>query len=271
MVTRETAYRIVLISLIGILILAACNFPSKAGMEAPTQPAPSSVTDASPSNPQGSSLSAPENRTYLPIISRSEAENSPSAVTTPAAAPASSDLFRDDFTNPKSGWDVRHDKDAITDYGNAEFVIFVGKTKATLWSKPNQNLTDVIIEVDTRETAGPDDNLYGIICRYQNPSNFYRLVISGNGYAGIVKRANGVVKVLSGPSLVRSPAVKQGHASNHLKAVCQGTQLKLFVNDILVAEAQDADFASGDVGLLASASKHPGVEIRFSHFVVQKP
>jgi hypothetical protein len=180
-------------------------------------------------------------------------------------------LFSDDFSNPLSGWDVRHDADAITDYQNGEFVIFVGKTNTTLWSIPNHYLTDVKVEVDAREVAGPDDNLFGVICRYQDSNNFYRFVIGGNGYAGITKRVGGQVIVISGSVLSRSPAVFRGQASNHLKAVCQGNQLNLFVNDQLVAKANDSDFQGGDVGLLASAGSHAGVEIHFTHFLVTQP
>jgi hypothetical protein len=203
-------------------------------------------------------------------IGTSQPTIAPTAYLSPTELPAGI-LFIDDFTNPLSGWDVRQDSNAITDYHNGEFVIFVGKTETTLWSKPNHYMTNVSIEVDTREAGGPDDNLYGVICRYQDANNFYLLVIAGNGYAGITKRAEGVVTVLSGPFLTRSPAVNRGLASNHLKAVCKGTQLSLYVNEQLVVQAQDGDFMGGDVGLLASTGKHLGVEIHFSHFIVKQP
>jgi hypothetical protein len=180
-------------------------------------------------------------------------------------------LYSDDFTNPSGSWDIRHDTDAVTDYQNGEFVIFIGKTNTTLWSKPNHHLTNVSIEVDAREAAGPDDNLYGVICRYQDANNFYRFVVAGNGYAGITKRAKGVVTVLSGALLSHSSAVNWGLATNHLKAVCKGPQLSFYVNEQLVAQAQDEDFTGGDTGLLASSGKHPGVEIHFTKFLITQP
>lgn len=180
-------------------------------------------------------------------------------------------LFADDFSNTLSGWDVRRDPGAVTDFLNGEFVIMVGKPNTTLWSKPNRYLTDVSIEVDAKEVAGPDDNLYGVICRYQDADNFYRLVIGGNGYAGITKRARGVVTVISGPHLALSNAVHRGQATNHIQAVCKGNELKLFVNGEAVAQASDGDFAAGDTGLLAAAGKHPGIEIHFSNYLVKMP
>ena len=200
----------------------------------------------------------------------------PTRTSLPAAKVASpamphGQLFADDFSNPSSGWDVRNNADAFIGYKNSEFVISVGKINTTLWSIPNHYLTDVSVEVDAREVAGPDDNLFGVICRYQDANNFYRFVIAGNGYAGITKRAGGKVTVISSPKLTRSPAVVRGQASNHIKAICQSNQLSLLVNNQLVAQAIDSDFQGGDVGLLASAGNHPGVEIHFTHFVVLQP
>lgn len=180
-------------------------------------------------------------------------------------------LFSDDFSNPLSGWDVRHDADAITDFQNGEFVIYVGKINTTLWSIPNRYMTDVVIDVDIREVAGPDDNLFGVICRYQDANNFYRFVISGKGYAGITKRSQGIVTVLSEPLLSQSPVVNRGYASNHIKAICQGSQLIMYVNDQLVAQAEDSEFSAGDTGLMASSGEFPGVEIHYTNYVITEP
>jgi len=229
-----------------VFFLSAC-----AGIQTPLAP---SIPTSVPAQPQP---------TLAPLSTNVPAEI---ATATPDGL-----LFADNFINPLSGWDVRHDVDAITDYQNGEFVIFIGKPDTTLWSKPNHYLADVVVNVDARETAGPDDNLYGVICRYQDKNNFYRLVIAGNGYAGITKRKNGIVTIISAPKLTRSPTVNRGQASNHIKAICQGNQLSLYVNNQLVAQAKDNSFPGGDVGLLASAGKHRGVEIHFTQFVVTKP
>ncbi|MFV2044219.1 MAG: hypothetical protein ACC700_13430 [Anaerolineales bacterium] len=222
----------------------------------------SGQTTSDPAAPSGQSV-APENGGAQPEPLL------PSEATAAALPPGV--LYKDDFSNPLSGWDVRNDPDAITDYRNGAFVIYVGKVDTTLWSKANRNMMDLIIDVDARQVGGPDDNLFGLICRYRDADNFYRFVIGGNGYAGITKRSNGDVTVLSGPLLTRSDAVNRGQATNHIRAICQRDQLTLYVNDQLVAQAADSDFPSGDIGLMASASKHPGVEIHFSEFSVSSP
>jgi hypothetical protein len=211
--------------------------------------------------------------------SLSPAGSTPFSMPVPTASPFSpvfeatptGMLFHDDFTDPLSGWDVRHDQDAITDFGSGEFVIYVGKADTALWSTANRYMTDVSIEVDARQVEGTDDSLYGVICRYQDRDNFYRFVIGGNGFAGITKRSRGTVTVISGEFLNVSTAVQRGLASNHLRAICQGTQLSFFVNGELVAQASDSEFSAGDTGLIAASSRYPGVRIRFSNYSVFQP
>ena len=55
------------------------------------------------------------------------------------------------------------------------------------------------------------------------------------------------------------------------KVVCAGSKLSLFANGQKLEEAQDAEFSSGDVGLLAGAYHVEGVDIVFDNFVVKKP
>jgi hypothetical protein len=180
-------------------------------------------------------------------------------------------LLTDDFSNLMSGWEIRNESSAVTDYRDGVFVIVVNKPDTSLWSKPIGVFTDVDISVDALQVAGASKNLFGIICRYQDPDNFYRLVIGADGFAGITKRSNGEVTVISGALLTVSNAVNQGLAANHIEAICQGSHLTLLVNGETVAEATDDQFASGEIGLIASSGKGIGVEVHFDNFVVREP
>ena len=50
---------------------------------------------------------------------------------------------------------------------------------------------DTIVEVDTYWAAGTFDNDFGVICRYQDTSNFYFGAISSDGYAAIIHMKDG--------------------------------------------------------------------------------
>jgi len=131
----------------------------------------------------------------------------------------------------------------------------------------------VIVEATVIKKNGPDDNLFGIICRYQSSSNFYLFIISSDGQAGIA-----VVTNPSGPTLLKGAelkpvaAINQGNAANRLRASCAGNQLSLEVNDELVASTTDGTIAGGgDAGLWLNTRDTPGVDLYFDDFIVQKP
>lgn len=181
-------------------------------------------------------------------------------------------LLVDNFTDPLSGWKVWVGEDGSSiDYSNGALRIFVNQAQFDYWSVAGKNYEDVHIESDVEKGDGPDDNDYGLICRYQDQDNFYAFVISSDGYAGIIKVKDGAYQVLSGESLQYSEAVRRGSDRNRLQAICTGTILTFHVNGIQLFEVTDAEFSSGDVGVIAGAYDTPGVEILFDNFAVLKP
>jgi len=72
-------------------------------------------------------------------------------------------------------------------------------------------------------------------------------------------------------SLQPSEVIHQGAAANQIKVTCIGDELSLTVNEVLLYSVRDADFSSGDVGLIAGTFTEPGVDIHFDNFLVLKP
>ncbi len=176
-------------------------------------------------------------------------------------------VFVDDFSNPASGWDRQTDNDGTTDYANGKYRILVEKSNLLIWATAHKNFNgDVGIEVDATKAGGPDDNEFGVICRYQDANNFYRFLISSDGYAVISKKKDGQKSDLSADKMQSSDAIHQGAATNHLRATCIGNSLSLLVNGQEVASASDGSIMSGDVGLLAGTFDNAGVDILFDNF-----
>lgn len=180
-------------------------------------------------------------------------------------------LFQDDFSDKSSGWSVLYTSDTLIGYDQGRFRFLLGRPGIRSWSTPRLYLEDVKMIVDATKLSGPDDNEYGLICRYQDDNNFYSLVISSNGYYGISKMKNGKPSPLGADGMQVSQAIRQGNDTNHLQAACQGAILTLWINDEKVLEVQDFDFAKGDVGLLAGAAETPGLDVTFDNFIVIKP
>ncbi len=192
--------------------------------------------------------------------------------TTQGGSPAAENvLFKDDFSDPSSGWDRVSVSDGVTDYVDGVYRIFVNTSNTDVWANPGLNFDDVRIEVQATKVGGDDNNDFGIICRYQDNANFYFFVISSDGYYGVGKFVQGEQKLIGSESMPPSEKINTGNATNHLRADCVGNKLRLYVNDELLTEVEDSDFTSGDVGLLAGSFDQPGTDIHFDDFVVLKP
>jgi hypothetical protein len=180
-------------------------------------------------------------------------------------------LFSDDFSDPDSGWDRVQTEEGVTDYDNGEYRIFVDQTQHDYWANPGLSFTDVSVEADATKVDGPDDNDFGLICRYQDTENFYAFLISSDGYYSILKYSGGSSESLGADGMLSTDAVSQGDTTNHLRADCVGDSLSLYANGQLLHSVTDSTFTSGDVGLIAGTFDEPGADIAFDNFVVLQP
>jgi len=180
-------------------------------------------------------------------------------------------LFQDDFSDTSSGWDQISTADGSTDYEDGHYRIFISTDNMDIWANPGLNFTDVVVEVDATKAGGPDDNDFGVICRYQNIENFYFFITSSDGYFVIGKVVDGEQQLIEAEQMNPSDAINQGASTNHIQADCIGSRLVLRVNGTEIAKVQDVTFSNGDVGLIAGTFSEVGTDIHFDNFVVTKP
>ncbi len=180
-------------------------------------------------------------------------------------------LFQDDFSRTSSGWDRYADPTYTSDYDEGTYRIAIQSAQTEAWANPGLELDDVRIEVDAASVDGPLDNAFGVLCRYQDPDNYYFFLISGDGYAGIGLTKDGRRVMLTGDAMLPADPILQGYRTNHLRADCSGFDLTLFVNGVLVDQAQAAEWPRGDVGLMAATYSQPGIDIRFDNFSLVRP
>ena len=154
---------------------------------------------------------------------------------------------------------------------DGEFQIRVLEPNYVQWSLIHLNTSDAVIEVQTRKAGGPDDNLMGVICRYQDDLNFYFMVISSDGYYGIGRMLNGERTLLTGQTLQPSTMVQGGNTVNCLKVTCSGSTLSLAVNGETLASVQDTSLTAGQAGLLAGDFADAGADIRFDNLMITRP
>ena len=180
-------------------------------------------------------------------------------------------LFRDEFTDPSSGWNRISADTGETDYADGAYRIYVDQPNMDIWAKPDLSFSDVRIEVDAFKVGGDRDNRFGVICRAKERDHFYTFIISSDGYFGIGKIKGEDYQLIGMDALQYSDMIEQGSALNHLRADCVGNTLTFYINGIRIAQAQDSEFISGDVGLIAGTYNSTGTDIRFDNFIVYKP
>ena len=180
-------------------------------------------------------------------------------------------LFFDDFSETKNGWDRFAGEIGSTDYKNKTYQITVNEPNTDLFTNPAKLYKDTIIEVTAARIGGPDNNSFGVICRFQDEKNFYAAQISSDGYAGIFRMKDGIYKLLGQDAMIPVPAILGGSAVNTIHFECIGRSLALAVNGAPVDAREDKSFENGDVGLIAGSFEEAGVVIAFDDFMVSLP
>ena len=71
------------------------------------------------------------------------------------------------------------------------------------------SFADVTIEVDATKKDGPDDNDFGVICRYQDVDHFYYGIISSDGYFGLIKVTSDGSNMLGSENMQFSDLINQ--------------------------------------------------------------
>jgi hypothetical protein len=188
----------------------------------------------------------------------------------PTAAPGSV-LFEDDFSKSPGSWGTWGQNGGVISYELGGLRMVAQKPYFDLWSVAGKNYSDVKIVVQITRLNGPTDNLFGVICRYQNRKNFYMFLASSDGYYGIAKMQDDQHRLIGMEALQYSSLLAEHPEGLLLEADCIGSSLGLSVNGTQLIRVEDGDFSEGDVGLLTGANSVPDVDILFTNFLVTQP
>ena len=180
-------------------------------------------------------------------------------------------IYQDDFEDPSSGWDRDAYEHGGVDYSDGKYWVSSDGDGNAVWGQPYQSFSDLDIEVETLQAIGPkdDNNDYGVGCRVQDGGNGYYFLISGDGYYSI-----GIYTDSGYSNLVdweQSDAINMGNATNHLRAVCNGSSLDLYVNGEHLASTHDSTFSSGDIALEATSYESDQTQVYFDNLIVRQP
>lgn len=182
--------------------------------------------------------------------------------------------FTDDFSDPASGWGASSHETYVRGYQQGRYLFQIDVPRWFVWATSGRSFDDVEIEAIGR-AAGQLDNHFGLLCRYSEvdeQAQFYYFGVSADGYYGIfLMDEEGDLRPLTGPAMLRSPAIYVDGSDNRVVASCMGTDLTLYVNGEQVAQVEDDTLAKGDVGLATGTLEVGGTSVWFDDFEARKP
>jgi Tol biopolymer transport system component len=172
------------------------------------------------------------------------APSPPAAMTTLA--------YSDDFHDAESGWTVSSGEGYSYGYEAGEYYVeHIAQTDGALWSTyPDRTFSDFTAEVQVRFETDVGRVGGGLVYRWEDNDNFYRVRIFNTGEYDVKKRLEGEWRSLV--DLTESPHIRTGTAVNVLKMVAVGELMQIYVNDQHVADFSDSSFREGRVGVYAS-------------------
>jgi len=184
-------------------------------------------------------------------------------------------LFADDFGGEQDcGWALYNRGGAVTEITDGVLRISTSQPGQVRWTNPGRSLDDVIITTQARQVSGPNNNAYGVICRYQNEENFYIFLIGGDGYYAIGKYTSDsptVTYLTENGEYQFSDAINQGLATNQIRVGCVGNELSLSVNGLPLVTVTDPTFVIGDVGVATSTLEPGTAVVEFDDFRAVAP
>jgi hypothetical protein len=177
--------------------------------------------------------------------------------------------YSDDFSSVNNGWKIVNDKAIQIRYQDGALHFTINDLDQIAWSVAGKRFEYFTLDVDATQIEGPGDNSYGVLIRYVDEKNFYRLDISGDGYFAINKYLAG--KWIKLQDWTESAAIKREAATNRLQVIARGNQFTFNVNGQLLATFTDDDFKQGDIGLTAGTLfDNAGVHIAFDNLTLSE-
>src|SRR5690349_19054946 len=182
-------------------------------------------------------------------------------------------LYQDDFTNPATNWPDRKFDNYFVGYHEPEYYhieVTSPKYKTTVFEPQKQSFTDATIELQvltvSKKTAATGDFRYGLAFR-RSGDQYYAFVISPRSQKWFVlKNSPSELKVLSAGT---DESIQALDKDATLRVDAQGPNFLFHINDRLVGQVTDADYASGEVGLYVESLDVPNVHIHFDNLIIR--
>ena len=227
-----------------------------------------------PTSPPVASPAGESTPTSEPALSPTPSKSDPTATSEPTAD--KNVLYQDSFTNPATGWAAAEFDNYFIGYHEPEYYHVEIKSphlKAPVVGIPDaesHNFPDATIELQVQtvsgRTATDGDYRYGLVFR-RSGDNFYAFTISPTNKkwevfksspSGIVPLTEGVAESIQGLDV-----------DDLLRVDAQGSSFLFSINDQLVGQVTDTDYAEGSVGLYAENIANTNTHVHFDTLTIR--
>jgi hypothetical protein len=275
-----------------IVIITACARPQNVPLlptatPAPTQVIPSSTPTPLPPptvTPYPSVVSDPA--TILPVEGTTEITGSPTAGTTIAttkspqatagatsattAQPATDlnldrKIYSADFAQ---GWPTQNDTTIKMGITNGQYSFAIGPFDAAFRNTGVVNQADLYAKIEVTISECPEKAGYGLRFRLAGNNDAYTFLVFCEGTYSLTGRING--SLLQSPLASGSlPGGTDAQSGIHtLSILARGNILRIYLDDVLLAEAEDSRLDTGDVALYALSEGVGIIEVAFDNLEV---
>jgi len=217
-----------------------------------------------PAGPTSEPTSAPTTAPTAEII-----ESSP----TPEPAADKNILYQDNFANPTTGWTEEKFDNYFVGYHEPEYYhieITSANYKTPIFAPEKQTFSNVTVEAKvftvSAKTATTGDFAYGTAFR-RSGDQYYAFTISPRTKKWyVLKSSSNALVVLAEGS---DESIHDLDAEDILRVDAQGSDFAFHINDQLVGQVSDPDYASGEVGFFVQTFDSPNVHIHFDELTIQ--
>lgn len=183
-------------------------------------------------------------------------------------------LYRDDFTDPASSWPERKFDNYFIGYHEPEYyhVEITGPNyKTAVFEPQKRSFDDATIELQvmtaSSKTAASGDFRYGIAFR-RSGDLYYAFTISPRTKKWYVLKStpNELAVLLEGTD----EDIHDLDTDDALRVDAQGSSFIFHINDTLVGQVTDSDYAAGEVGFYVESFDSTNTHIHFDDLVIRE-
>ena len=199
--------------------------------------------------------------------------NTETAPTTQEPVPASDALYQDDFTDPATGWPEDKFDNYFIGYHEPEYyhVELTGTHyKTTVFEPQKKSFGDFTVELQvltvSSKTAPEGEFRYGLAFR-RSGDQYYAFTVSPRTKQWqVLKNSPSQLVVLAEGT---DPDIHELDIDDTLRVDAQGSDFFLHINDQMVAQVTDSDYAAGEVGFYVESVDAPNAHIHFDELTIR--